>query len=422
MFSLIGSCTSTTKEGPLHVEIVKTGEKYQMLVDGKEYRIKGAGLEFGDVKSLAQAGANSFRTWRTNNGQQTGLQVLDVAKANNLTVSMCVELKRERHGMNYSDTAAVAAQKAEIRRQVLEFKDHPALLTWIIGNELNLNYTNMAVWDAVEDIAKMIKTIDGNHPVTTALAGINKKEIDYIKVNCPSLDFISVQMYGDVINLQQRITEAGWINRPYVVTEWGATGHWEVKSTEWGAPIEQSSSEKAASIKERYEKAISQDLNNNLGNYLFLWGQKQECTSTWYGSFTDNGSTTEPIDYFVGIWSGIPPKNSSPRIKSALLDGKDKASSIKLKPNVEYTAVVEAFDVDNDALTFHSEVVPESTDRKSGGDIESRPEAIADAVLDASHNGVVFKSPIKPGKYRLFVYVYDGKGGAGTVNFPFLIE
>ena len=137
---------------------------------------------------------------------------------------MCLEIKRERHGMDYSNADSVAAQKEAIRKEVMALKNHPALLTWIVGNELNLGYSNMAVWDAVEDIAKMIKEIDGNHPVTTALAGINKKEIDYIKEHCPTLDFISIQMYGDIINLQQRIADAGWINRPYIITEWGATG------------------------------------------------------------------------------------------------------------------------------------------------------------------------------------------------------
>lgn len=422
MLLVMLSCSGSGKDAPLKVEVVKVGDKYQMLVNGQEYRIKGAGLEFGDYKSLADAGANSFRTWRTNNGRQSGLEVLDIAKRNGLTVSMCIELKRERHGMDYSNADSVAAQKESIRKQVIELKNHSALLSWIIGNELNLGYSNMAVWDAVEDIAKMIKEIDGNHPVTTALAGINKKEIDYIKEHCPTLDFISIQMYGDIINLQQRIADAGWIDRPYIITEWGATGHWEMPSTSWGAPIEQSSSEKAASIAERYHKAISQDLNNNLGNYIFLWGQKQEVTPTWYGLFTDKGYKTEVIDFITEVWSGKKPVNSVPQIKSGLLDGKDKYSGIILKKDTQYNASVEALDLNNDTLEYHCEVVFESTDRKAGGDHEVRPDSLEGLVLSSANGAIVIKSPHEVGLYRLFVYVYDGKGGVGTINFPFLVE
>ena len=42
---------------------------YQLFVDGEPFYINGAGLEFGDVEALAEHGANSFRTWRTDNGR-----------------------------------------------------------------------------------------------------------------------------------------------------------------------------------------------------------------------------------------------------------------------------------------------------------------------------------------------------------------
>ena len=37
---------------------------YRLIVDGAPFFIKGAGLEFGQLKSLANAGGNTFRTWR----------------------------------------------------------------------------------------------------------------------------------------------------------------------------------------------------------------------------------------------------------------------------------------------------------------------------------------------------------------------
>ena len=40
-------------------------------------------------------------------------------------------------------------------------------------------------------------------------------------------------MYYDIINLPKYLREAAW-DKPYIVTEWGATGHWEVRQDRVG--------------------------------------------------------------------------------------------------------------------------------------------------------------------------------------------
>lgn len=55
--------------GPAKVEVRKTGDRYQLQVNGQPFYIKGAGLEFGNPEKLAEHGGNSFRTWRTENGR-----------------------------------------------------------------------------------------------------------------------------------------------------------------------------------------------------------------------------------------------------------------------------------------------------------------------------------------------------------------
>jgi len=168
---------------PAKAEINKEGEKFQLYVVGKPFYIKGAGLEFGNIASVAKHGGNSFRTWRTNNGQRTGKEVLDEAWQNGLYVTMGLEVERERHGFDYNDEAAVAAQFERIKSEVMDLKDHPALIIWAIGNELNLRATNPKVWDAVNNISKMIHEVDPNHLTTTTLAGINPELITNIKTS-----------------------------------------------------------------------------------------------------------------------------------------------------------------------------------------------------------------------------------------------
>ncbi len=405
-------------KSPSKVELIQDKDKYQLLVNGKPFYVKGAGLEFGNIDALGIHGANSFRTWRTENGKEDAKVILDKAQKNGLMVLMGLEVGRERHGYNYDDTVWVKKQFEYLKSEVLRLKDHPALLGWAIGNELNLQTESFKVYDAVNDISKMIHQIDPNHVTTTTLAGIGKKEIDYIKQHCTDIDFISIQMYGDIVNLQQRIADAGW-NGPYMVTEWGSTGHWEMPATEWGSPIEPTSKEKAHAFIDRYLLAIKVDTNRCLGSYVFLWGQKQERTPTWYGMFTENGEETETVDAMHYLWNGKWPENRCPEIDSFTLNNKSAYESIKIKHNNKLFASVIAKDTDKDTLSYKWEILHESTDLSLGGDYESKPDSVLSLYAGSD---VTLNPPKIPGAYRLFIYVYDKKGHAATANIPFYLE
>ncbi|MEP0546028.1 MAG: glycoside hydrolase family 2 TIM barrel-domain containing protein [Rhodothermales bacterium] len=423
-----GALPDTSEAGPVKVELRDDDGRYQLYVDGEPFYINGAGLEFGDVERLAAHGANSFRTWRTDNGEATGREVLDRAHANGLLVTMGLEIAREREGQgrgvfgfDYDDSTAVAAQLERVRAEVMQYKDHPALLIWGIGNELNLGAENPAVWDAVNEISEMIHEIDPNHLTTTMLAGIGPELVDDIKARAPDLDLLSIQMYADIENLPQRLDDAGW-DGPYMVTEWGATGHWEVEKTPWGAPIENNSSVKADLYRSRYETAIASDTTHGLGSYVFLWGQKQERTPTWYGLFLPTGEETETVDVMESLWTGEMPDNRTPRLESATLDGRTADDGITLSPRQSVPARVVSTDADGDALRYAWEVREEQTDLSEGGDDESVPALIPD-VIDAPDSAeITVTAPDEPGAYRLFVYVYDGQGHAAHANIPFYVE
>ncbi|WP_353185555.1 glycoside hydrolase family 2 TIM barrel-domain containing protein [Parapedobacter lycopersici] len=400
---------------PVKVELIKQGDTYTLLRGGKPYFIKGAGGSTY-MERLSAYGGNSVRTWGTTNGQQ----VLDEAQRLGLTVTMGINMARERHGFDYNDVEAVAKQLETVRAEVLKFKDHPALLAWGIGNELNLEYTNPNVWDAVNEVAEMIHELDSNHLVTTMLAGINQREIDYIKEKCPALDLISVQVYGGLAAVPERIRTTGW-EKAYIVTEWGPTGHWESPQTPWKAAIEETSSEKAVVYKSRYEAAIMKD-RHCVGSYVFLWGQKQERTPTWYGLFTEAGEENEVVDVMQYLWTGQWPMNRAPHLDSIRLDGRKALDFIYLRPGKMYSLDVGVTDPDNDSLSARWELLPESTDLKTGGDRESRPQAISGRVTNATISQATLTAPEQPGAYRLFLYVTDGQNNVATANIPFFVQ
>jgi len=406
---------------PAKVEIRQTDGKFQMFVNDQPFYVKGAGLEFGNQEKLAAHGANAFRTWRTENGRESGQAVLDRALSNGLYVAMGLEVGRERHGFDYNDSVAVAKQLAELKTEVLKYKDHPALLTWIIGNELNLRASNPKVWDAVNEISKMIHQVDPNHPTMTALAGISPELITQIKTRAPDLDLIGIQSYADIVNLPRYLKESNW-DRPYLVTEWGATGHWEVGLTAWGAPIENDSTTKADFYRKRYEAAIRPDQTHCLGSFVFLWGQKQERTPTWYGMFLETGEETATVDVMHYLWNNAWPKNRSPQLEGAWLDGKTAHQNIRLVPGKSYTAKLTARDENNDPLTYSWEIMEESRDLKDGGDAETKPQSLPGLIAMSNKPETTLTMPAKPGAYRLFGYVFDGKGAAAHVNIPFHVE
>ena len=407
--------------GAIPVEIVQRDGRYVLLRGGQPYAIRGAGIESADVGNFAAHGGNSLRTWRTDSRFATAQEVLDDAARHGVTVVMCIEIGRERLGFDYNDGQAVAEQLEYARGEVLRYKDHPALLAWMVGNEANLFFENPRVFDAINDIATMIHEVDGRHPVTTALAGFSPELAGLIEARAPDLDFVSIQMYGDIVRLPAILEASNW-EAPIFVTEWGAIGHWEVPLTSWGAPIEQTSSEKAANYLRSYEIAIESNPEQIIGSYVFLWGQKQERTPTWYGLFLEDGAETEPVDAMHYIWNGAWPANRSPGVEAMLLDARSAHDDVILAAGAEYAASIRADDPDGDALRYRWEIMRESEATQEGGDLEEVPERIEGRIDAPGRDRIRVTAPTEPGAYRLFAYVYDGRGKAGHANIPFLVE
>lgn len=425
LVTFVQGCADDVQEAngstAVKVEVIKTDDGYQLLRGGEPYHIKGAGLEFGDIVSLAAHGGNSIRNWTTENDIETAQEVLDKALENGVTVALCLPMGVEHWGFNYDDSAAVAAQLERFRGDVLKYRNHPALLAWIIGNELNFDYTNSKVYDAVNDASMMIHELDPNHPTTTTVAGLGANVLRDISARAADLDFVSFQVYGQLAILPDFIKETGY-QKPFFVTEWGAIGHWEMPKTAWGAPIEATSSEKAKVFLDGFETKLKPLAHQLIGSYVFLWGQKQERTPTWFGLFTEAGEETEAVDVMHYIWNGSWPDNRSPELRSMLLDGKTAHQNVTLHAGEPYVASADVFDHDDDPLTYRWEVKPESDAKQVGGDFEEAIRTLDRLIGSRAAAQTQMTAPPESGAYRLFVYAYDGNGHAAHANIPFYVN
>jgi hypothetical protein len=404
---------SGNAQNPVPVKLVFEKGKYQLLRGGKPYFIKGAGgaRDEQGLQRLKEAGGNSVRTWGADNLGP----LLDMAHARGLTVTVGIWLGHKRHGFDWTDKTQVQKQFESTREWVRQYRNHPAVLMWALGNEMENGDNTPELWRAINDLALMVKKEDPRHPVLTVTADMSKEKADYIDRYAPALDLLGINSYGGLTTLSKRLSEFG-VKRPYVVTEFGPVGQWEAPKTDWGVPFEPTSTAKGALYAANYSYILA-DPDRCLGSYVFLWGNKQEETSTWFGMYLPTGEKVASVDEMTRLWSGQYPRNRAPEVRNLTLAGADGAT-----PSAELQASVDATDPDGDSLQFEWEVRSESTDKRSGGDLEAVPPKVEGSVGDAAHRTARVKVPKEPGQYRLFLIVRDGKGGAATGNVPFMVK
>lgn len=398
------------------IEVLKVEGGYTLARDGKPFVVKGAGIGEVDYATVVQRGGNSIRTW----GIETAAETLEEARRAGLLVLMGLPVAAERFGMDYDDPESIELQRENIRDAVLRFKDHPALLGWILGNELDMGSTNHRVYNEVNELSLIAHDLDPDHPTTTTIAAIDRETVERVRERAPDLDFISLQVYGALALMPRAIKYLR--EGPFMITEWGPLGHWEVGHTRWGAPIEQTSTEKARHFLASYREWIAPYLGPGLGSYAFLWGQKQERTQTWFSLYTESGESTAAVDALEIVWANRIPENQAPVLESMRLARRAASDSIRLSANKTYAAKVEAMDPDGDTLSYHWQIKPESTETAVGGDFEANIDAMDGLFVgDRSRPNVSLMAPSLPGHYRLFVMILDGQGHAAHANIPFLV-
>ena len=397
------------------VEVVAYEGGYTLVRDGKPYLVRGAGFVGVGLDTLAERGGNSVRTWGIEEAQST----LDEAEKYGLTVSMGLPVAAERFGFDYDSAESIAEQRENVRAAVLKYKDHPALLAWIIGNELDMSFTNHRVYDEVNELSRMIHELDPNHVTTTTITALDRETVELVRERAPDLDFVSIQAYGALALMPKAIEYLG--EGPFMVTEWGPLGHWEVGKTRWDVAIEQTSTEKARHFLLQYRDLIMPYLGPGLGSYAFLWGHKQERTHTWFSLFMESGATTAAVDALELVWTGRLPENQAPVLESISLARRSASDSIRLTAGKRYVAKVVAKDTENDELTYQWSVKPESDATTIGGDLEASIADLSNPFDGVSNKATVRLVAPEPGTYRIFVEVYDGHGHAAHANVPFMV-
>ena len=395
-------------EEPSAVKLVQRNGRWQLLRNGKPYFVKGGGGG-GPKEVLVQCGGNSFRTWGIGPSTQ---EELDQAEKLGLTVSLGCWLGHKEQGFRYDDPTAVKRQFDDVKRAVEKFKDHPALLIWSLGNEMEVADDSPAMWKAIEDLARMVHQVDPRHPVMTVIAELGKSKVQRIQELCPDIDIIGINSYGGGPSLATRYRLAGG-KRPFIITEFGPPGTWEIRLNSFGAPPEPTSTEKAARYRETYLKSVLGAPELCLGSYAFTWGYKIEATSTWFGLFLPDGSRLAGVDALQELWSGKPPAVPCPVMKSLAVQGKQiVARGERVRARVVLgSAEGEPLKIEWALFGEQASYTVEGT----GGEV---PAPLADAIMTNGLPEVVVTMPKSGGIYRLYCFVRDTHGRAAVGSLP----
>ena len=401
------SSTPTVGAKPSAVRLVRQDDgSWTLLRGGKPYFVKGVGGD-SHLKDLVAAGGNSIRTWGMEERTQA---ILDEAHSLGITVTLGHWLGHKRHGFDYGNTDQVAKQLKDVIRLTKQFKDHPALLAWGVGNEVETDQEeNITMWQAIEEAAAAIKEIDPDHPTVCVVAELGRGNFKARLLNqhCPSIDIIGINAYDYASSAGSRLASTG-IDTPYLLTEYGPPLPGDLK-------LEPTSTEKAYMYRRTYKLGI-EGQSNCLGGYSFLWGAKLEGTDTYFGQFLESGERLAQMEIFYELFGGAAPTNLVPQSEPMTFDDPTQTVAV----GEDLSATWRVTDPDGDALTYRWELKAELA-RTVGGDATAGRKEIKGA-LRVGRSGQVTIRHSEPGRYRLYGYAFDGHGNAATTSASVAVD
>jgi hypothetical protein len=367
---------------------------------------------------LHEIGGNTIRTYDTLNLGS----ILDDAEKNNLAVMVGLPLPASKYAeYTYDNSRFAAKQFQDIKALVNKYKDHPAVLMWCVGNELDFspNVKLLNFYRAFNDIVDMIHEDDPDHPVTTTMVNLYPKNLFCISM-FTDVDVLSTNVFISLDKMEAELEKVSWFWKgPYIISEWGIDGPWAKDRNAWGARIEDTSKEKAERYKAMYQH-IPVESPRFLGSFVFYWGFKQETTHTWFSMFDEHGNQSEAVGVLEYLWKGKNLQGESPDITRMLINEKAAMDNIIMKPGDMAQATLEVTNVDSSNRTVW-EIYPEDWFLKNNKVNDKKLKAVEGCITSSNYSQARLKIPSKEGPYRLFATVYDTAGNFATSNTPFYV-
>lgn len=414
---------------------------------GKQnFVLRGAAGSYDEasLRLLKKWGGTTIRTY-----EPTGLSAtLDLAQSLGFKVIVGLGLSAKRMSQPDVDKAV---------KTVEQFKTHPAVLMWSLGNEIELCDDLDATFKLLEQTAALVRKADPGRVITNVFVDFGSDPKAPVRkylreIRC--LDCLGFNTYQGAATLAERYADLG-IDVPFFAGELGWMPAFLGRFTTWDktATHEKSSTDKAR----HYELALASLKNcpSCLGAIVFRWGMQTSAvggasypSETWHCMFLPGTlEKTEIGDVLLRIWTGKAPSKKAPVISSKTVY--EYAGATKTYVEAAWTGIskvpqtcrVERGDIvsarcvaescDDGPLTYawelryHNEVAKHewppckrasacpTTFWNTWGPTKKKTSTYVTKNTD-----VFFTAP-EAGTYRLHVTVKDTHGNAAYASWPF---
>jgi len=210
-------------------------------------------------------------------------------------------------GTDYTNPEHKKNMLESVKKMVEEFKDEPYVLFWMLGNENNYGVANNAkinpqtYYSFVNEAAKMIKSMDRDHPV--AICNGDLLFLDIFSRLAPDVDIYGSNAYRGKYGFGNSFWENVkdiW-DKPVFITEYGCPAYMESKSRK---ASEDAQDEYLRNSWEdiTYNSANHPGAGNAIGGILFEWVDEwwkayepsvHDAKRNWSGPFPDGWNYEE---------------------------------------------------------------------------------------------------------------------------------
>ena len=402
----------TTPQPGTGVRVTGSQGNWQLMVDGQPWTVKG--LTWGPpaadaaryMPELKSMGVNTLRTWGTDGSTKP---LLDAAAANGLKVMNGFWLQPgggpgSGGCVNYvTDTTYKTDMLNTIRQWVTTYKDHTGVLMWNVGNESILGLQNcysgtelenqrVAYAKYVNEAARAIHAIDTNHPVTNTDAWTGAWV--YLKAHAPDLDLYSVNSYGNVCQVRQDWINGGY-TKPYILTEAGPAGEWEVPNDVNGVPSEPTDVQKRDGYTQAWN-CITGHTGVSFGGTLFHYGTEYDFGAVWF-NLTPAGKKRLSFYSVQRAFGGATPANTPPVISAMNLP-----TSVAAGARLDIDVAVN--DPNGDPITWSAAFNSKYIDNSGG---------LGFTPVQVNGNRLSVTAPDRLGVWKVYVMAEDGRGNIG---------
>lgn len=402
------------------VTIEQVEDRWTFVIDGQVFPVKGAtwGMKVNadnidsHMEALKEMGVNSIRTWGT--GAETQM-LLDACHRHGIEVMMGIWMRHGRPGMEgddnfdwVNDQQGANDQYKDALKWVEHYMNHPAVLCWGVGNEVVLNCPSeeakVSYAKFLDKVCKAVKELDKHHPVISVSAwNLSWK---YWRDYVPSLDGYGINAYGPgAAGIQKMKNELG-ISKPYVITEYGPMGEWDVQPDANGLKQEPQDDAKYSQILNVYKDGIV-NKSECLGVYSFNYGDGWSHGSVWLNFFMKGAKRP-------GYWAtreaftGQEPENHIPVVTLDLPE--DHWDGGKW-----YDVNMQITDAEGDSTHFEFHY-----NKREGGRIAG------DVIVPLQHRykgeQLQVKAPEVGGVLKLYCFVWDAANNLGVRFTSIVVE